>query len=172
MQQHSQNPFGINQSNRSQLHQFLMSGAGINSSPVSGLSQSGPGVNAPAGSALSAGLLSQLESASSKAPSATSETATENIAALAGAQRLLGFGNSSQRTGNGNANIGGNAVTGGRGLGLGALGAAASTMESGGVSDALSLLARAIPRGDGNNHVGFGGIPDRQDGAADRYSPS
>jgi hypothetical protein len=170
MQQVSQNPFGINQSSRSQLHQFLMSGAGINSSPVPGLSPSGPGVNAPAGSALSAGLLSQLESVSGKAPSATSETSTENLAAHAGAQRLLGFGNSSQRTGNGNANIGGNAVTGGRGLG--ALGAAASTMESGGVSDALSLLARAIPRGDGNNHVGFGGIPDRQDGAADRYSPS
>jgi hypothetical protein len=151
-----------------------MSGAGINSSPVSGLSPSGPGVNAHAGSALSAGLLSQLESVSGKAPSATSETGTENLAALAGAQQLLGFGNGSQRTGagTGTANIGGNAVTGGKGLGLGALGAAASTLESGGVSDALGLLARAIPRGDGNNHAGFGGIPDRQDGAADRYSPS
>lgn len=142
-----------------------MSGAGITSSPAPGLSVSGPGVNSPAGSALSAGLLSQLEQVSSKAPAGPSETVNENLSALAGAQRLLGFGNSSQRAGTGNSNITGNALAGGRGLG--ALGAAASNLESGGVSDALSLLARAIPRADSNNPGGFSGLPDRHDGSAD-----
>eukprot|EP00980_Cylindrotheca_fusiformis_P021490 scaffold8353_cov138-Cylindrotheca_fusiformis.AAC.21 len=157
MQQANQNPFGINQANRSQLHQFLLSGTGMNSPPAPGPSA---GVKSPGGSALSAGFLSQLEKNSGKPTAIASETATENLAALAGAQRLLGFGNTNQRAPGSNINL-----AGGRGIGLGALGTAASSLDSGGVADALSLLARGIPRADANKQGGFGGL---QDGAADR----
>jgi hypothetical protein len=156
MQQASQNPFGVNQSSRSPLGSLLMSAGGLNSSATSGLP--------PA-------LLSQLEKLGGSTSSATSDSAVENLSALAGSQGLLGFGGSTQMANAGlvgGVGVAGSSSLAGSALFRQAAGAAAPNMESAGVSDALSLLARAIPRGDGSNH-GFGGVPDRQDGG-DRYN--
>jgi hypothetical protein len=152
MQQASQNPFSVNQSSRNPLGSLLMSAGGLNSSASSGLP--------PA-------LLSQLEKLGGSTPSVTSDSAVENLSALAGAQGLLGFGGNTPMA---TAGLGGGGGVAGSSSALfrQAAGAAAPNMESAGVSDALSLLARAIPRGDGSNH-GFGGVPDRQDGG-DRYN--
>jgi hypothetical protein len=161
MQQASQNPYaGMNQSSRNPLSSLLMSAGGLGSSASTGLS---------------AGLLSQLEQLKGATqPSAQHESSADALSGLAGAQGLLGFAGANQLAGTGTTGLGGGGgLTGNSALAGSALfqrppGAAAPNLESAGVSDALSLLARSIPRGDGSNH-GFGGLPDRQDGG-DRYN--
>lgn len=161
MQQVGQSPFGINQSSHNPLNSLLMSNAGISSaSGGSGLSSGGTGRNSTGGSGLSSNLMSQLGKLASSA-SSTAEAPAENMSALTGGQRLLGFGNSQRAAGN---SLAPGPVIAGRGLYHQSSGPSSSNIESGGVSDALSLLARAIPRGDSANSHGFGGIPDRQDG--------
>jgi hypothetical protein len=162
MQQINQNTFGINPSSHNPINSLLMSSAGISSSAGSGLSSTGAGMNTGSGLSATNSLLSQLKNLANSAPPAA-EASTENISAFAGAQRLLGFGNSSQRANTSNVLTPGLGI-GGRGLYNQAPGAPASNVESGGVSDALSLLARAIPRGDGGSSShDFGGIPDKKD---------
>lgn len=151
MQQASQNPYGVNQSSRP-LSSLLMSG-GLNPSASSGLPPS---------------LLNRLEHLGGSAQGSTSDSAVENLSALARAQAgMLGYGGNSQRGAGegsrpGGSNLGGSALFRQAG--------ASPNMESAGVSDALSMLARSIPRaGDGSNHGFGGGMPDRKDGA-DRYN--
>eukprot|EP00526_Cylindrotheca_closterium_P001446 CAMPEP_0113639856 /NCGR_PEP_ID=MMETSP0017_2-20120614/20916_1 /TAXON_ID=2856 /ORGANISM="Cylindrotheca closterium" /LENGTH=1824 /DNA_ID=CAMNT_0000551105 /DNA_START=3755 /DNA_END=9229 /DNA_ORIENTATION=+ /assembly_acc=CAM_ASM_000147 len=162
MHQVNQNPFGIGQPNRSQLHSLLLSNAGLSASAGSALPASNQTMTQ------SANLLSQLENLSAQGSSA-SDPSAENIAAFAGAQRLLGFGNSVQGTGASNGNISNASIPGGLGLGLGA---SAASMEPRGMSDALNLLARAMPIPETNNIGSYNGMPDRQDGGTDHYNPN
>lgn len=156
MHQVNQNPFGIGQPNRSQLHSLLLSNAGLNSPGGSTLPTSNQAMNQ------SANLLTQLEKLSQQqGSSASSESATENLAAFAGAQRLLGFGNSLQGTGASNSNVVSSSIPGGLGLGLGAQ---ATNVDARGMSGALNMLA--------SNLGSYNGMPDRQDGGADRYNQS
>ena len=161
MHQVNQNPFGIGQPNHSQLHSMLLSNAGLNSSGGPTLSTSNQAMNQ------SANLLSQLEKLSQQHGSSASDTATENLAAFAGAQRLLGFGNNLQGTGTSNSNMASSSIPGGLGLGLGA---PTTNVDSRGMSDALNMLARAIPIPESKNLGSYNGMPDRQDGGADRYN--
>ena len=162
MQQMNQNPFGISQPNRSQLHSLLLSNAGLSSSAASALQTSNQAMNQ------TASLFSQLEKLSAQG-SPASDPSADNIAAFAGAQRLLGFGNSVQGTGAPNGNITtSNSIPSGIGLGLGP---SAAGMESRGMSDALNLLARAIPLPETNNVAGYSGIRDRRESGTDRYKP-
>lgn len=162
MQQVNQNPFGIGQPNHSQLHSLLLSNAGLSSPAGSTLPTSNQSMTQ------SANILSQLEKLSAQG-SSPSDPPAENIAAFAGAQRLLGFGNSVQGTGAANGNIVNSSIPGGLGLGLGA---SAGSMEPRGMSDALNLLARAMPIPETNNIGGYNGMPDRQDGRKDHYNPN
>jgi hypothetical protein len=127
------------------------------------------GLNASATSGLSASMLSQLEKLNDPTPPAPDQGA-DTLSALASAQGLLGFGGGNHLTGAGSPGLGGSALYNRQAAGSNrqAAGATPPNMETAGVSDALSLLTRAIPRGDGSNH-GFGGVPDRQDGG-DRYN--
>lgn len=114
----------------------------------------------------SANLLSQLETLSAQGSSG-SDPSAENIAAFAGAQRLLGFGNSVQGTGAPNGNVPNGSIPGGLGLGIGG---SASSMEPRAMSGALNLFARAMPISDTNNIPSYNGIPDRQDSGTDHFS--
>ena len=159
MHQGNQNPFGIGQPNHSQLHSLLLSNAGLGSSAGSALPTSNQAMTQ------SANLLSQLEKLSAQSSSA-SDPSAENIAAFAGAHRLLGFGNSVQGPSASNSNI---PIPGGLGLGLGA---SAASMEARGMSDTLNLLARAMPIPETNNIGSYNGMPDHQDAGPNHYNPN
>jgi hypothetical protein len=105
------------------------------------------------GNNFSAALLQQLANRGSNA--GPTPDSADHLSSLANAQALLGFG-----AGN---NAGTNSLTNAlyRQAGNGG-------MDSGGVPDALSFLARSMQRGDGNSQ-GFGRLQDRSDGSG-RYS--
>lgn len=101
---------------------------------------------------LSSALIQQLANRGSSAGPGADH---DHISSLANAQSLMGYG-----AGGAGANSLASALyrqAGGGG------------MDSGGVSDALSLLARSMQRGDGNQQHGFGRLHDRSDGSG-RYS--
>ena len=147
MQQASHNPFGVTAPTRSPLGSLLLSGGNLNTTS----------------SGLSAGLLSQLDNLGGPVP-ATSSDSVEGLSTLPSSQGLLGFGGSNQLGAGSNIPSGGGLV--GNSLYHPSTGTGTTNIESAGVSDALSLLARAIPRSDGNTNNsghGFGGVHERQD---------
>lgn len=95
-----------------------------------------------------ASLLSQIEALGNGNNSSSSDSAVDHLSTLANAQSLLGgFGGNS----GGNSGLANALFRQAQGGG----------MDTVGVSDALSLLARSMQqRGDGSNH-GFGRMPDR-----------
>lgn len=106
-------------------------------------------LNGSSSSNLSAALLQQLANGS-----AGSEPA-DHLSSIANAQNLLGFGAGTNANANSIANTLYRQVGGGG-------------IDSAGVSDALSLLARSMQRGEGSSH-GFGRIHENTDGST-RYS--
>ncbi len=98
---------------------------------------------------LSANILHQLASVG------TGSDASDHLSSLVNAQSLLGFG--------GGANVGASSIASSlyRQTGTGG-------MDSAGVSDALSLLARSMQRSEGNSH-GLGRMHDSSDGST-RYN--
>ena len=153
LQQGSQHPFALGQASNP-LASLLLSTGGMNAKATTGF----------------AGTLGQADELGRATGSATSDAQAESLAALAGVQGLLGFGGSSPLSG-GAAGIGG-ALSGTTGLAAGALlrqaPSSQQAAESREATDALNLLARALPRGPSNSR-GYGGLPDGTRDGMERY---
>lgn len=128
----------------------LQQGIGLpnRASSLASMLLGGNGLASNAG--ISGGLLSQLEGLNSSNAAPASDP-TDHLSSLASAQSLLGYGGSSS----GNSALA-NALY--RQSGAGGL-------ESAGVSDALSLLARSMQNGGEGASHGFGRPPDNPDGS-------